>query len=61
VENAKKMASSKDDSAINANLADIGIQFNTLVKSSAVKRQALELYLEGLGFRSIGRFLQCSH
>jgi transposase len=30
-------------------------------KSSAVKRQALELYLEGLGFRSIGRFLNCSH
>ena len=25
------------------------------------KRQALELYLEGLGFRSIGRFLKCSH
>ena len=25
------------------------------------KRQALELYLEGLGFRSIGRFLRCSH
>ena len=30
-------------------------------KSPYVKRQALELYLEGLGFRSIGRFLQCSH
>ena len=30
-------------------------------KSPALKRQALELYLEGLGFRSIGRFLQCSH
>ncbi|PIQ46360.1 MAG: IS1 family transposase [Deltaproteobacteria bacterium CG12_big_fil_rev_8_21_14_0_65_43_10] len=30
-------------------------------KSSTVKRQALELYLEGLGFRSIGRFLKCSH
>ena len=26
-----------------------------------VKRQALELYLEGMGFRSIGRFLKCSH
>ena len=25
------------------------------------KKQALELYLEGLGFRSIGRFLKCSH
>ena len=30
-------------------------------KSSDVKRQALELYLEGLGFRSISRFLKCSH
>lgn len=26
-----------------------------------LKRQALELYLEGLGFRSIGRFLRVSH
>jgi transposase-like protein len=30
-------------------------------KSPELKRQALELYLEGLGFRSIGRFLECSH
>ncbi len=30
-------------------------------KSPDIKRQALELYLEGLGFRSIGRFLNCSH
>lgn len=30
-------------------------------KSVILKRQALELYLEGLGFRSIGRFLKCSH
>ena len=29
--------------------------------SPDIKRQALELYLEGLGFRSIGRFLNCSH
>ena len=29
--------------------------------SPEIKRQALELYLEGLGFRSIGRFLKCSH
>jgi len=29
--------------------------------SPETKRQALELYLEGLGFRSIGRFLKCSH
>ncbi len=26
-----------------------------------IKRQALILYLEGLGFRSIGRLLKCSH
>jgi len=32
-----------------------------LGKSATIKRQALELYLEGLGFRSIGRFLKCSH
>ena len=32
-----------------------------LGKSPVIKRQALELYLEGLGFRSIGRFLKCSH
>ena len=30
-------------------------------KSPDLKRQALELYLEGLGFRSIARFLRCSH
>ena len=29
--------------------------------SEAVKRQALAMYLEGLGFRSIGRLLNCSH
>jgi transposase len=28
---------------------------------AATKRDALQLYLEGLGFRSIGRFLKCSH
>ncbi len=28
---------------------------------NAAKRQALELYLEGLGFRSIGRVLKFSH
>ena len=27
----------------------------------AIKRQALELYLEGLGFRSIGRLLKWCH
>ena len=30
-------------------------------KSPIVKRQALELYLAGLGFRSIGRLLECIH
>ena len=30
-------------------------------KSEKVKREALILYLEGLGFRSIGRFLKVSH
>ena len=29
--------------------------------ATRIKRQALQLYLEGLGFRSIGRFLNCSH
>lgn len=29
--------------------------------SEEVKRQALAMYLEGLGFRSIGRRLNCSH
>jgi transposase-like protein len=31
------------------------------VKSKQVKRQAFELYLEGLGFRAIGRFLHISY
>lgn len=30
-------------------------------KGNETKRQALELYLEGLGFRSIGRILKVSH
>ena len=30
-------------------------------KSNKLKRDALILYLEGLGFRSIGRFLKVSH
>ena len=29
--------------------------------SATVKQQALAMYLEGLGFRSIGRLLGCSH
>jgi transposase-like protein len=31
------------------------------VKSSNTKRLALEMYLEGLGFRSIGRILKISY
>ena len=38
-----------------------GYNYSVELKSTAisvsVKRQALQLYLEGLGFRSIGRFL----
>ena len=30
-------------------------------KSDEIKRQALQLYLEGLGFQSIGRYLNVSH
>jgi len=30
-------------------------------KSKSLKKDALHLYLEGLGFRSIGRFLNVSH
>lgn len=30
-------------------------------KSNSIKRNALHLYLEGLGFRSIGRYLKVSH
>jgi transposase-like protein len=29
--------------------------------SLEIRRQALQLYLAGFGFRSIGRLLQCSH
>ena len=29
--------------------------------SAETRQQALQLYHEGLGFRSIGRFLKCSH
>ncbi|MDD2338889.1 MAG: IS1 family transposase [Methanosarcina sp.] len=44
---------------------DCGYNYTVEVKSTAsppsVKGQALHLYLEGLGFRSIGRFLGVSH
>ena len=37
------------------------IELKSTASSASVKRQALQLYLEGLGFRSIGRFLGVSH
>ncbi len=44
---------------------DCEYNYSVEIKSTAspmsVKRQALQLYLEGLGFRSIGRFLGVSH
>jgi transposase len=44
---------------------DCNYYYSVLSKSGSgnktQKRQALELYLEGLGFRSIGRFLNFSH
>ena len=44
---------------------DCGYNYTVEIKSTAfstsVKKQALQLYLEGLGFRSIGRFLGVSH
>ena len=45
--------------------SDCGYNYTVELKSTAfsasAKRQALQLYLEGLGFRSIGRFLGVSH
>jgi len=37
------------------------VDIKSTASSTFVKRQALQLYLEGLGFRSIGRFLGVSH
>ena len=37
------------------------VEIKSTAKPKNIKRQALELYLEGLGFRSIGRFLNVSH
>ncbi len=37
------------------------VEIKSTAKPKNTKRQALELYLEGLGFRSIGRFLGVSH
>jgi transposase len=47
------------------NCKDCNYHFTVERKSNAapevIKKQALQLYLEGLGFRSIGRFLEVSH
>jgi transposase-like protein len=44
---------------------DCGCNFTVEIKSTAkpksMKKDALQLYLEGLGFRSIARFLKVSH
>ena len=44
---------------------DCGRSFTVALKSTAkpesLKRQALQMYLEGLGFSSIGRILHVSH
>jgi transposase len=37
------------------------VEIKSTAISASVKRQALQLYLEGVGFRSIGRFLGVSH
>jgi transposase len=37
------------------------VEIKSTASSASVKRRALQLYLEGLGFRSIGRFLGVSH
>ncbi|MFT4202523.1 MAG: IS1 family transposase [Chitinophagaceae bacterium] len=37
------------------------VEQKTTAKSNSTKRQALQMYLEGLGFRSIGRILNVSH
>ena len=40
---------------------DYTVAQKSTAKSVAVKRLALQMYLEGLGFRSIGRILGVSH
>jgi hypothetical protein len=37
------------------------VEIKSTAKSKSVKKQALHLYLEGLGFRSIGRILRVSN
>jgi transposase len=56
-----KMAWSKENSDIYAKLCKYRFRVETIGKPNKIKRDALLLYLEGLGFRSIGRFLNVSH
>ncbi|OAV72843.1 Transposase [Bacteroidales bacterium Barb6] len=37
------------------------VELKSAAKPALMKKQALQLYLEGLGFRSVGRFLNVSH
>jgi len=37
------------------------VEIKSTAYSNTIKKQALHLYLEGLGFRSIGRFLGVSN
>ena len=37
------------------------VEIKSTAKSKSKKKNALHLYLEGLGFRSIGRYLKVSH
>lgn len=59
------MGSLEAVNAINVKLAILVIQYTVSRKSDvkpiATKRLALQLYLEGLGFRAIGRILQISY
>ena len=52
-----KMESLEEDSVIVVRIVTIGTQWHT----NGIKRQALALYMKGLGFWSIGRLLNCSH
>ncbi len=48
--------------ATNAMIVDnYTVELKSTAFSASVKKQALQLYLEGLGFRSIGRILGVSH
>ena len=37
------------------------VELKSTAKPESVKRQALQMYLEGMGFSSIGRILRVSH